>query len=44
MLRSLNFPAGSASSGEAGEEEEGAVGQDGGNPEGACLPCVARVS
>ena len=44
MLTSLNFPAGSEASVEAGEEEEGAVGQDGGNQAGACLPCVARVS
>ncbi len=43
MLTSLNFPAGSEASVEAGEEEEGAVDEGGGN-QGACLPCVARVS
>ena len=46
MLTSLNvlMPAGSAASGEATEEDEDVVGQGGGNPEGACLPCIARVS
>ena len=45
MLTSLNLlmPAGSAASGEASEEEE-AADEGGGNPEGACLPCIARVS
>ena len=45
MLTSLNIlmPSGSAASGEATEEEEVAE-EGGGNPEGACLPCIARVS
>ena len=46
MLTSLNvlMPAGSAGSGEATEDEEGVVVEGGGNPEGACLRCSARVS
>lgn len=44
MLTSLNVPAGSAASGEATEEEEEVAEEGGGNPEGACLPCIARVS
>ena len=46
MLTSLNvlMPAGSAASGEATEEEEEVAEEGGGNPEGACLPCIARVS
>ena len=46
MLTSLNvlMPGGSAASGEATEDEEGVVEQGGGNPEGACLRCIARVS
>jgi hypothetical protein len=45
VLTSLNvlMPACSAASGEASEEEE-AADEGGGNPEGACLPCIARVS
>jgi len=37
------MPAGSAASGEA-TQEEGVVAEGGGNPGGACLPCIARVS
>jgi len=44
VLTSLNVPAGSAGSGEATEEEEEVAEEGGGNPEGACLPCIARVT
>lgn len=46
MLTSLNvlMPAGSAASGEATEEDEDVVEEGVGNQEGACLPCIARVS
>ncbi len=46
MLTSLNvpMPAGSSASGGATEEEEEVAEEGGGNPEGACLPCIARVS
>ncbi len=46
MLTSLNvlMPAGSATIGEATEEEEDVAKEGVGNPEGACLPCIARVS
>ena len=46
VLTSLNvlMPGGSAASGEATEDEEGVVDEGGGNPEGACLRCIARVS
>ena len=44
MLTSLNVPTGSAGSGEDIEEEEEVAEEGGGNPEGACLPFIARVS
>ncbi len=46
MLTSLNIPMPSsgAAIGEATEEEEDVVEEGGGNPEGACLPCILRVS